>query len=78
MSDTTRITLDEAIAAARELPEAAQTELAVELMEWVEDVSVPDRPSERQAIIRDRLSRPLTAVSRNALTDILRRYNPAI
>ena len=78
MSNSTRITLDEAVAAARELPEAAQAELAVELMEWVEEVSAPRRSAEQQAVIRDRLSRPLKAIPRDAIVNILRRYNPAL
>jgi hypothetical protein len=72
------ITLDEAVAAAKELPKDAQAALAAALMEGVEDISVPDRPTERQALIRERLAKPLVAVSRDELSDILRRYSPAV
>ncbi len=37
-----------------------------------------DRPAERQQIIKDRLGTPLRAISRDELTAMLRRYNPAI
>ena len=72
------ITLDQAVAAARELSEDAQAELAAELMQRVEDISVPDRSPARQALIRDRLSKPLAAISRDDLTAMLRRYNPDV
>jgi hypothetical protein len=78
MNITTNITLDEAVAAAKELPEDAQAELAMELMERVEDVLVPERPAPRQALIRERLSRPFEPISRDELTAMLRRYNPSI
>lgn len=77
MSKTKDITLDEAVRAARQLPEQAQRELAAELMEHVEDVSRPGRPAERHALIKERLGRPLRAVSRDELTAMLRQYNPA-
>lgn len=78
MSNGKTITLDDAVEAARRLPESAQTELAVELMERVEDISTPERPEDRQFLIKERLSKPLEAISRDELMALLRRYNPAL
>ena len=78
MSNSKTITLDEAVEAARRLPENAQAELAAELMERVEDVSTPERPEDRQRLIKDRLSKPLEAITRDELMAMLRRYNPAL
>ncbi len=78
MNNTKTITLDEAVEAARQLPAGTQVELATELMERVEDVSTPDRPAERQELIKDRLSKPLEAISRDQLMAMLRQYNPAL
>jgi hypothetical protein len=78
MSNSKTITLDKAVEAARRLPENAQAELAAELMERVEDVSTPERPEDRQRLIKDRLSKPLEAITRDELMAMLRRYNPAL
>jgi len=78
MSNAKTISLDEAVKAARRLPADTQTALASELMERVEDVSTPDRPSERQALIKDRLAKPLEAISRDEFLAMLRQYNPAL
>ncbi|PIW29818.1 MAG: hypothetical protein COW30_03940 [Rhodospirillales bacterium CG15_BIG_FIL_POST_REV_8_21_14_020_66_15] len=78
MSKDTFVTLDDAVSAARKLPSDAQAAIARELMEQVEDFSTPERSAERQKIIKDRLSKPLRAISRDELTAMLRRYNPAI
>lgn len=78
MSKTKHITLDEAVAAARQLPADTQAELASELMEHVEDVRTPDRPTDRQARIKERVSEPLDEVSRDDLMAVLRHYNPAV
>jgi hypothetical protein len=78
MSNSKTVTLDEAVEAARRLPENAQAELAAELMESVEDVSTPERPEDRQRLIKDRLSKPIEAVTRDELMAMLRRYNPAL
>ena len=72
------ITLNDAVSAARKLPEDTQVAIARELMEQVEDFSTPDRPADRQEIIRERLSKPLRAVSRDELTAMLRKYSPAL
>jgi len=78
MSNTKTITLDEAMEAARRLPISAQAELAAELMEHIENISTPDRPEDRQQVIKERLAKPLEAISRDELMTVLRRYNPAI
>jgi len=78
MNKTRTVTLDEAIKAARKLPVDAQAALATELMEQVEDLSTPDRPADRQKIIKDRLTKPLKAVSRDAFMIMLRKYNPSL
>lgn len=78
MSKTKTVTLNDAVSAARKLPPESQEAIARELMEQVEDFSTPERPAERQEIIKERLSTPLRAVSRDELTSMLRRYNPAV
>ena len=71
-------TLDDAVQAARSLSAEAQDVLAMEIMESIEDLNPPERPTDRQAVIIDRLSRPLAAISRDELMTILRQYNPAL
>ena len=78
MDNSKTITLDDAIKAARQLPEDTQTALADELMAQVEDLSTPGRPSDRQKIIKGRLANPLKAVSREAFMGMLRHYNPSL
>lgn len=78
MSKTKSVSLEDAVVAARKLPSETQEAIASELMEKVEDFSTPQRSSERQAIIKDRLGKPLRAVSRDDLTAMLRKYNPAV
>ncbi len=78
MENDTTFTLEAAVRAARSLPAAAQKALAQEIMREIEDLSTPERPAERQAIVSDRLSRPLTGVSRDDLMSMLRRCNPAL
>ncbi len=78
MTNTKTVTLDEAVEAARKLPNDAQAALASELMERIEDVSTLERPSDRQKIIKDRLAKPLKAISRDELMAMLRQYNPAL
>jgi len=78
MNNAKTISLDEAVNAARRLPAETQAALASELMERVEDVSTPDRPNDRQALIKDRLANPLKAVSRDEFMTMLRQYNPAL
>ena len=78
MNNAKTISLDEAVKAVRRLPEDTQAALASELMERVEDVSTPDRPDDRQALIKDRLSKPLKVVSRDEFMAMLRQYNPAL
>jgi len=78
MNDAKTISLDEAVKAVRKLPADTQAALASELMERVEDVSTPDRPDDRQALIKDRLAKPLKAVSRDEFMAMLRQYNPVL
>lgn len=78
MSNAKTITLDEAVKAAQKLPIDTQAALANELMEHVEDLSTSDRPGERQNLIKDRLAKPLKAISRDKLMAMLRQYNPAL
>ncbi len=78
MNKMTNVTLEDAVEAARKLPVETQEAVAAELMEYVEDLSTPNRPSERQAIIKERIERPLKAISRDQLMAMLRQYNPAI
>ncbi len=76
MTDQKTITLDEAVMAARELPAAAQEALAKELLDCVADYQTPDRPAQRQQIIQERLAKPLHAVSRDEVMELLRNYDP--
>jgi len=78
MSNAKTITLDEAVKIARGLPADTQAALANELMEQVEDLSTPDRPDDRQKIIKDRLTKPLKAISRDDFMVMLRLYNPSL
>ncbi len=78
MKNAKTITLDEAVEAAQKLPIDTQAALANELMEHVEDLSTPDRPHERQNLIKDRLAKPLKAISRDELMAMLRQYNPVL
>ena len=77
MSKANTITLDEAVKIARRLPVDTQAALANELMNHVQDMLPPDRPDDRQNLIKNRLSKPLKAISRDELMSMLRRYNPA-
>ncbi len=72
------VTLDEAVKAARSLPEAAQQLVAYEIMEQIEDLAAPQPSPERIAIIKERLSKPLVEMPREELMAILRKYNPAL
>ncbi len=71
-------TLDQAVAATRELPEDVQTMVAHEVFEMIEDISVPPRSPEDQAEIKKRLAQPRQAVSRDDFMAMLRQYNPAL
>ena len=70
--------LDQAIEAARALPEAAQDLLAHEIMDCISDLEAPSRSQERQAIIKERLSKPLNTISHDEIMSILRRYDPSV
>lgn len=78
MSNSKTTTLDEAIAAARKLPADTQAAVAAELMECVEDLSAPDRQQDRHDIIKERLAKPLEAISRDEFMAMLRQYNPGL
>ncbi len=67
--------LDQAVEAARALPEAAQDLLAHEIMESIADLTPPARSPERQAVIKERLSKPLNTISRDEVMSVLRRYD---
>jgi hypothetical protein len=77
MSNTNTISLEEAVKIARRLPVDTQAALANELMEHVQDLSKPDRPDDQQDLIKDRLAKPLKAISRDELMAMLWQYNPA-
>ena len=70
--------LDEAVRAAKSLPEAAQEALAHEIMEHIEDFAGPVRSTERQTLIAGRVSSALKAVPRAEMMAILRQYNPSL
>jgi hypothetical protein len=78
MSKANTITLDEAVKIARRMPVDTQAALASELMEHVQESSKPDRPADRQDLIKDRRAKPLKAISRDELMSMLRQYNPAL
>lgn len=70
--------LDQAIEAARALPEAAQDLLAHEIMACISDLEAPMRSDERQTIIKQRMSKPLNTISDDEIMSILRRYDPTL
>lgn len=72
------VSLDDAVRAARDLPQDAQKALAQTLMDQIEDFTTPKRSHERQTIIAQRVQSPLSAISRDELMAMLRQYNPAI
>ena len=78
MSNAKTIMLEEAVKIARSLPADNQLALANELMEHVQDMSPPDRPGDRQDLIKDRLAKPLKAISCDEFMAMLRQYNPAL
>lgn len=78
MSKTETTLLDIAFRAICKLPESAQEAIAHEVMEQVEDFSTPDRSPERQAIIKERMSKPRDFVSRDDFMTMLRQYNPSL
>jgi len=77
MSKANTITLKEAVKIARRLPADTQAALANELMNHVQDMSPPDRPDDRQDLIKDRLAKPLKAITRDELMAMLRQYTSA-
>ncbi len=54
---------------------AAQEALAKELLDRVADYQTPDRPAQRQQIIQERLAKPLRAVSRDEVMQLLLQKN---
>ena len=78
MTKTAATLLDIALQAVWKLPEPAQEAIAHEVMEKVEDFSTPARSPERQAIIKERMSKPRKHVSRDDFLTMLRQYNPSI
>jgi hypothetical protein len=78
MSSQKTITLDDAVKAARDLPEETQEALAKTLMDQIEDFATPERSPERQTIIKERVQQQLKAISRDELMAMLRQYDPAL
>jgi len=76
MNEQKTVTLDDAVSAARDLPDAVQEALAREMLDRIADFQTPDRPPARQQIIQERLARPLSAISRDDLMKMLREYDP--
>lgn len=72
------MTMDEAIEAVQRLPEDAQAMLAEELVALVEDYESPGLTDEQRRIVKERLAKPRTSVSRDDFLAMLRRYNPAL
>lgn len=79
MSKQQTPTLDEAVAAAKQLPENAQTVIAQEIAAMVKgDVFPPPRSEKEQAIINERMSKPRTHVSRDDFMTMLRKFHPSL
>ena len=78
MSTTKTVTIEDALKAAKTLPDDAQSELAQELVALVEDYRASGLTSEQREIVRKRLADPRTHVSRSDFLAMLRRYNPAV
>ena len=78
MSDTKTATLDEAVAAVRQLPEDTQAAVAKELVALVEDYRTSGLTDEQREVVAKRLAEPRTHVPRPDFLAMLRRYNPAL
>lgn len=78
MNKTGTSTLDRAVAAIRELPGEAQEAMAHIIMEHAQGFVLPTRDPEHQALVEERLSKPLKFVSRKEFLATLRRFNPSI
>lgn len=78
MSNSKTVTLHEAIAAVRKLPEDEQTALAEELVALVEDYQTPGLTDTQRDIVAKRLAEPRSHVPRDDFLAMLRRYNPAL
>ncbi|MGI9406171.1 MAG: hypothetical protein ACR2O4_07360 [Hyphomicrobiaceae bacterium] len=75
MSKTATPTLDEAVAAAKQLPEAEQAGIAVELDILVREAStLPPRSAEDQRIILERLAEPFVEAPREEVEKLHNRY----
>jgi hypothetical protein len=68
------LTLDDAVLIARELPDDAQLAIARGIVEHVADLTGVDRTPEREALIRDRVSRPFE-VPRDDVLAILGQFD---
>ena len=78
MSTTKTVTIEDALEAAKTLPDEAQSELARELIALVEDYRASGLTAEQREIVRKRLAEPRTHVPRSDFLVMLRRYNPAV
>jgi hypothetical protein len=75
---TTKSTLEDALKAAKVLPEEMQFELAEELVALVEDYQTPGLTPEQKKVVKERLSMPRTHILREDFLAMLRRYNPTL
>lgn len=80
MNTSTKPTLDEAVAAAKKLPEAAQDIIAREILDLTVEAEQlpPTRTAEEQAIIQERMSQPRTYVPRERIDALLNKYKRAV
>lgn len=79
MSKPQTPTLDEAVEAARQLPENAQTVIAQEIDAMVKgDVFPAPRSEKEQTIIKERMIKPRTHVSRDDFMAMLRKFHPSL
>lgn len=69
------LTLDDAVLIARELPANAQLAVARLIVDHIADLTGMERTSEREEVIRDRVSRPFVESARDDVLAILRQFD---
>lgn len=78
MSTSKTVTIEDALQAAKNLPDETQRELAEELVALVEDYQTPGLTPEQHEVVKERLAKPRRHVARTDFLAMQRRYNPAL
>lgn len=74
MEQQSSLTLDDALIALRQLPEAAQSVIAAEILERVAEFSEPHLNSDQRAEIKQRLAGPRRIVDDGEMQTFFARY----